>query len=243
MEIRPMSIFLAGLIFSSVFGTMGYFYWDLNSKHNKLQSSYNSLLYNYSSLNETHHTLFINYTELNQVHKILIFKYNELNASYNVLELNYTALKEDYQDLNNKYLSLFNDYNTLSQAFNKPLSYEKIPDTYELKQWLATDQTDEILYNDPNFKCGDFAVMLSQHAKLEYWDMGIVAVFGYTETYTSYAHAFNAIITVDGLVYVEPQNDHVWWYTDHKEIYEDTWFEIDDEWIYVQEYVVIVSFD
>jgi hypothetical protein len=173
----------------------------------------------------------------------LAYNYTGLKQDYSELSSNYTTLEQNYNDLSDQYASLFSDYNVLLEVFNEPLSYEEIPTTSELTSWLALDETDEIWYNDPNFKCGDFAVMLSQHAKLEYWDMGIVGVFGYTETYESYAHAFNAIITIEGLVYVEPQNDHVWWYSDHKAIYEETWFEIDDEWIYVEEYVIITSYD
>jgi len=82
--------------------------------------------------------------------------------------------------------------------------------------------------------------MLSQHAKLTNWDIGIVAVWGYTETYESYAHAFNAIITTDGLIYIEPQNDNYWWYTGHQEISPGLWWEIDNQWIYVEDYGVIV---
>jgi len=217
---------------------------DFNSLLNNyahLQSYYKGLESDYQILNDTHRILVNNYTQLNQMHQALILKYDKLNASYRILMLNYTHLEQDYdelsvdhtfleQDFNDlsneyavlqgQYVSLFNNYNALLEAFNEPLSYEEIPLTSELEQWLAVDETDEIRYNDPNFLCGDFSVMLSLHAKLKHWDMGVVAVFGLTGSYESFAHAFNAIKCDEGLVYVEPQTDEVWWYENHEEITE-----------------------
>lgn len=210
---------------------------NLQNDIDALQNQVNVWQTSYTDLNESH-------TQINQIHQILILEYNELNASYQILEHNYTDLSDEYAFLQGKYASLFNDHNTLLEAFNEPLFYEEIPTTSELDWWLTTDETDEIWYDHPDFVCGDFAVMLSQHAKLEHWDMGVVAVFGYDENYDSFAHAFNVIITTEGLVYIEPQADDVWWYADHEEISEDIWWEISDfGYIYVEEYVVTLWYD
>ncbi len=258
MNRKSVSIVLAFIVLGSALGLTGYFYFDLYERHAKLQSEYNSFVneYNllqsnysglesdYKTLNDTYRILFNDYTQLNQTHQTFILEYNELNASYRILTYNYSELKQDYSELSTQYASLFNDYTALSEAFNKPLSYEETPSTEELKQWLATDETDEIRYAKPNFVCGDFAVMLSLHAKLEHWDMGVVAVFGHTKSHESFAHAFNAIICGEGLVYVEPQSDEVWWYLNHKEITEGTWQELPDFGrIYVEEYNVILLYD
>jgi len=56
--------------------------------------------------------------------------------------------------------------------------------------------------------------------------MGIVAVFGYDKNYKPYAHAFNAIITTQGLRYIEPQNDYFWSYKDGLPIREYRWNQI-----------------
>jgi len=203
-----------------------------------LQNQVDALQTNYINLNES-------YTQINQTHQILILEYSELNTSYRILEYNYTDLSDECVFLQGRYESLFNDHNALLEAFNEPLFYEEIPTTSELEEWLTTDETDEIWYDYPDFICGDFAVMLSQHAKLEHWDMGVVGVFGYDENYDSYDHAFNAIITTEGLVYVEPQTDEVWWYADHEEISEGIWWEFSEEvgYVYVEDYIVILWYD
>jgi hypothetical protein len=180
-------------------------------------------------------TLF-QYYVLIEEHYNLKAEYNELQRKYNLLRGNFSALKLDY-------INLQADYSTLEDVFNSPLDYEKTPTLLELERWLEEDETDRISYSYPNFICGDFAVMLSQHAKLKGWDMGIVAIRGYTEDLTSYAHAINAIKTVEGLVYIEPQDDSVWWYEGHQEIDEYVWFEIGDTWVYVQDVIIVVSYD
>lgn len=251
MNRKSVSIILACIVLGSALGLSGYLYLDLDRKHRELQLDYNSLLGNYYELES-------NYQTLNDTHQILILEYNELNASYQILAYNYTELtndysmlEQDYTDLSNRlvvlkglYDSLLDDYNSLLEVFNDPLSHEEIPSTYELEQWLAIDGTNGIRYAEPNFVCGDFAVMLSLHAKLKYWDMGVVGVFGHTESFESFDHAFNAITCEEGLVYVEPQTDRAWWYENHEEITEGTWHEFPDLGdIYVEEYIVTIWYE
>lgn len=272
MNRNSISIVLAYIVLGSVLGLSGYLYFDLDNEHNILQSNYHGLesdyqtlnnthrilVNNYAQLNQTHHSLLNNYTQLNQTHQTLVSEYNELSASYRTLadnhtelkqdydELsnNYTILAQDYTDLSNEYESLFTDYDALQEAFNEPLSHGETPSTHELEQWLAIDETDELRYIIPDFVCGDFAVMLSLHAKMKHWDMGVVGVLGYTKSSEPFAHAFNAIICDEGLVYVEPQTDEVWWNDYHEEITEENWWEFPDFGdIYVEEYVVLVWYD
>ena len=219
-------------------------YESLLHEHGILQANYTELDIEYSALDETLQSLLSDYTTLDEQHQILVIEYNELSESYNILTIDYSMLEIDYGVLSLKYQILFSDYNALVEAFNEPLSYEVMPTTFELQSWLWEDDTDKIWYDDPNFVCGDFAVMLSQHAKLEHWDMGVVGVFGYDENYESYAHAFNAIVCTEGLVYVEPQTDEVWWYTDHKEISEGIWWETSENgYIYIEDYIEILWYD
>jgi len=187
----------------------------------------------------------LDYTNLQSDYYNLQSEYGTLQGIHNQLYVDYTNLNVDYTNLNDEYQTLFVDYDALSNVFNNPLSEIKVPTVEELEQWLSEDKVDEIQYDYPNFICGDFSVMLSQHAKLENWDMGIVAVFGYDENYESYGHAFNAIITTEGLRYVEPQNDYFWHFSDGKEILTNGWNEIgiDRENIYVEDYKRIVRFE
>jgi chaperonin cofactor prefoldin len=218
-------------------------YRTLNNSHNALQNNYENLETSYQTLNTSYKTLNQKYTTLDDKYTTLNDKYTNLNNVYANINSSYATLSSQYATLNQQYASLFQDYDQLSQAFNEPLAHEVIPTNTELENWLATDTTDTIGYTMPDFICGDFSVMLSQHAKLVNWDIGIVAVWGYTDTYESFAHAFNAIITTEGLVYIEPQTDQYWWYTGHQEISQGQWWEIGDQWIYVEDYSVIVWYD
>jgi len=214
IDTKTAAIILSVVVLVSILSGLAYAYVDLNNRFNKLRSDYNTLKTDYSTLQARH---------------------AQFTTSYQTLSHNYTLLK-------NQYTTLSQDYNELSQAFNNPLSYKTTPTITELEQWLTSDNTDSIHFTIPDFICGDFSVMLSQHAKLKHWDIGIVVARGYTETYQSYNHAFNAIITTEGLVYIEPQNDHYWWYSGHQPISEDSWWEIDDEQIYVQGYTIVVLY-
>jgi hypothetical protein len=49
--------------------------------------------------------------------------------------------------------------------------------------------------------------------------MGMVYLHGhFTDTKKEFNHAFNVIYTSEGLTYVEPQTDEIWWYANHSEI-------------------------
>jgi len=269
MNRKSIAIVLAYIVLGSVLGLSGYLYFDSDNKYNLLQSDYHELESDYQTLNNTHcilvddytqlnqtcHALLNNYTQLNQAHQILILECDELYASYRILAYNHTELKRDHRELSNNYTelstecltlqgryeSLFNDYNALLEAFNEPLSDEEIPSIYELGQWLAIDETDELEYVKPNFVCGDFAVMLSLHAKMKHWDMGVVGVLGHTQSHEPFAHAFNAVACDEGLVYVEPQTDELWWNDDYEEMTEENWWKLPGFGdIYIEEYVVIV---
>jgi len=221
---KVISIILIGIVFCSSLGALGYSYMNLNNRYNSLQSEY---------------------ATLQGVHNQLNADYEGLEQDYHSLDAKHNDLNEQYNNLNDEYQTSFADYDALSNVFNNPLQDKKVPTVEELQQWLSEDKTDEIQYDYPHFICGDFAVMLSHHAKLKNWDMGIVAVYGYDENYESYGHAFNAIITTEGLRYVEPQDDYFWHFSDEKEILTNRWNEIgtDRERIYVEDYKRIVRFE
>ena len=272
MNRRSVSIVLAFIILGSALGLSGVAYFDLSERHRDLQSDYNFLVNghnllqikfnelesDYHTLNDTYSILVNNYTQLNQTHQSLILEYNQLNESYQVLannnteliqsytELsdNYETLEQDYREISDQYTGLFSEYSTLSEAFNDPLSYEEVPSIQQLEQWLSEDKTDEIEYDMPSFICGDFSVMLAQHAKLKNWDMGVVAVHGYKVSDGTFDHAFNAIVCDEGLVYVEPQTDEVWWHENYEEIPEGAELSFPGFGsIYVERYDIIVWYD
>jgi hypothetical protein len=157
------------------------------------------------------------------------------------LAADYVELTQSYNELYANYTPVFSNYSALLEVVENPLSYEVVPSVAELTQWLAADKTDEIEFEEPDFICGDFAAMLSLHAKMNNWDMGIVTLYGRTEGGEEFAHAINAIICEEGLVYVEPQTDDVWWLKDYREIPENAWSSFPGFGrVYIEQYSVVV---
>lgn len=238
-------------------------YHILEAEHAELKGQYNAILNDYKLLNQSHfrlnqtfYALMRNYTELSLEYQKALSDYVELTVAYGVLnqtyhELlqNYTRLEREaagYTELLSEHQSLLANYTQLKEkydafyfAFYEPLlSKDKVvPTTEELKQWLAEDETNEIGYTDPDFVCGDYAVMLHMHAKLKGWDMGVVAVLGRLGA-RPFNHVFNAIMCQESLVYVEPQNDEVF-YGPIKDTYYHPGFGL----VQVKEFIVVVLYD
>jgi len=241
-----VKLLLVALIITAVLCVFeGYQYFSLIGKYGVLEKEYLKIRQELESLNRTYQTLLANHTQLHASFLELAWNHEELKREHQQLLTNYTDLLSKYRTLTSKYQALVEDYQKLSEAFNEPLSYEELPTINELIYWLTfEDQTDKIAYNYPDFICGDFAFMLALHAKLKHWDMGVVAIFGYDEKREPFAHVFNAILCKEGLVYVEPQTDDVWWYENHKEITEGKWYEYPGKGrIYVERYIIILRYD
>jgi uncharacterized metal-binding protein (TIGR02443 family) len=105
-------------------------------------------------------------------------------------------------------------------TYTKSIEVEwEVPSISELANWLTLDRTNEMNYDYPDFVCFDFAKMLANHSRQENWKMAVVCISGYdTATNQSWEHAINAINMTEGLVYIEPQTDEVWWYNNYAEM-------------------------
>ncbi len=237
----------------------------LKAENEAMRGELNSLVQNYSSLEAAYASLNASYADLLQERLALEAKcdaledaYRQLNASYNQLNLMYVILAEvysalnatynellaQYSALNASYIILSNSYAKLYSALYEPPANKTVPTIEELKAWLGEDPTDKIAYSWPNFVCGDFAVMLAFHAKLIDWDMGVVGILGKKADGARFDHAFNAIICAEGLVYVEPQTDEVWWYENHSEITPGKWYDYPNfGQIYVEQYIIILLYE
>jgi regulator of replication initiation timing len=225
---------------SEAYSSLNESYIRLSQEHSALKISYNALEGAYVQLNSSYSNLLNAYSTLNSTYGELLTRYSNLNATYNELLKQYSALNASYSQL----LSLNSSYAKLYSALYEPLTNKTVPTTEELKAWLREDPTDTIAYNMPNFVCGDYAVMLAFHAKLMGWDMGVVAVLGRKADGSEFNHAFNAIICREGLVYVEPQTDEVWWYSGHSEIQPGGWYKYPGfGQVYVEEYIIVVLYD
>lgn len=244
-KVKTLLLFTLLIVTIILLAFLSWRYLSLKEKHSLLINEYSRIKHELESLNRSYTTLLENYTRLHTDFKKLSKEYEILEEKYKSLLKNYTNLLSEYDFLAEKYSALMEDYQELLRAFNEPLSYEEIPTIEELTYWLTfEDNTDKIAYSYPNFICGDFAFMLALHAKLKHWDMGVVAIIGYDEQHKPFAHVFNAIICKEGLVYVEPQTDDVWWYKNHEEITGGKWYRYPGiGYIYVEEYIIILRYD
>ena len=187
-------------------------YDALQNNYNALSGNYSTLLTNYDALTNDYNTLSGNYSTLLGIHQTLQEQYFALNGLYQQLQTNYETLENTYGNLSEQYETLLN-------LWNEPLEYVVTPTWDEVIAWLKTDQTDAIPYNSENFLCGDFSIMLIQHAKAMHWRMLFTVIEfdlynenpnGTERHHGNYGHAFVSINTTEGIVYIEPQTDFTW---------------------------------
>jgi len=171
----------------------------------------------------------------------LLFRYNEISAKYKTLLGNYERVVDERDNLTKTYDEIRERYAMLDLT----LENRSVPSTSELEQWLEIDKTDEYEYDDPDFTCLHFSVLLMLHARGHSYDVGVVLIQGYgNETGDPFSHSLNAIITAEGLVYIEPQTDEIWSFEDHSEITKGTVlkFPMFEDAIYVAQIVVLFDY-
>jgi len=130
----------------------------------------------------------------------------------------YEELREEAELQYKRYREIDAEYRMLTTYVDWSLENKSTPSISALKDWLALDLTDQLNFNE-DFNCRDFSILLSIKARHKHWDMGIIELRAViNETGNTWKHALNFIMTSEGLVYLEPQTDTVWWLPDHKEI-------------------------
>ena len=171
----------------------------------------------------------------------LLSEFNEISKEHDILSGSYDRLVKEKDSLTKRHNELEERY----QWIDPPLERKRIPSTTELELWLQNDETDEYEYIDPDFTCYQFTVLLMLHGRAQGYDIGVVAILGYrNETRESFSHSINAIMTTEGLVYIEPQLDEVWWLEDHSEIANGTIYTFPgtEDPIYVAEISTLFDF-
>lgn len=149
----------------------------------------------------------------------LLVEFNDLSGKYGTLLSSYERLTKERDDLTKRYNELSERYSWL----DPPLKGKKTPSIDELELWLQSDKTDEYEYDDPDFACLQFSLLLMLHGRAQHYDIGVVAIYGFNnETGEPFFHSINAVVTTVGLVYIEPQLDEVWWLEDYSEITNGT---------------------
>jgi predicted nuclease with TOPRIM domain len=188
-------------------------YEELLNRYSSLANAYEELNKSYRSLSSSYSSLTASYGELQREYFELSEEHRQLLSNYTSLKANYTILKGAYEDLKSKYDVLF-------RLWNEPLEEVRVPTIDELVEWVRADKTNEHLYDPEKFTCGDFTIMLIQHAKERGWRMLFTVIeFDYQWENPSgerrhhgyHAHAFASIFTTKGIVYVEPQTDLVFY--------------------------------
>lgn len=219
----------------------------LREDYTALSRNYSSLLTSYASLANSYDTLSANHATLLGTHQTLQDQYFALNDLYQQLQV-------DYETLDDTYSALLEQYETLLELWSEPLEYVVIPTWDEVSEWLEADQTDRILYDPEKFLCGDFSMMLIQHAKEMHWRMLFTVLefdtykqnpTGIERHHGNSAHAFVSVFTTEGIVYIEPQEDFTWYlYPEedpetHVEFVEGEFIDFEGQWfghIFVQYY-------
>lgn len=208
---------------------------DLSANHATLSKNYTTLSESYANLSKEHEELSLTYSRLLADYETLDQSYLALQTQYSQLEALYSQLQADYSTLSTAYSSLYQEHQALEKLLNEPLDYVAIPTWDEVEQWLESDKTDEILYDSEKFLCGDFSIMLIQHAKAMSWRMLFTVIeFDYyfenpsgTESHHgNHGHAFVSIFTTEGIIYIEPQSDYMWYLYDEGD--PDTHIEFED---------------
>jgi len=229
-------------------------YEDLHMNYVSLSNSYTSLNQNYSDIKNKYYSLEQNYYGLSNNYEALDQNYLNLQTQYSSLNTLCSQLTVNYVALNTTYNVLNQNYNDLDNLFNQPLDYVLVPTWDEVTQWLELDKTDEIAYNSSSFLCGEFSIMLIQHAREKHWRMlfTIIEFDYYSENpngtqnhHGNHGHAFVSINTTEGMVYIEPQTDYTWYLyeTGEPETYLEfgdwEFYDFGEEWfghIFVQYY-------
>jgi prefoldin subunit 5 len=83
-----------------------------------LNTTYYSLLVNYTDLLNQYNQLLVNYNETSTDYAALLTEQNQLLLNYNSLSANYNSLTANYNSLSANYNSLLTNYNSLHQVFN-----------------------------------------------------------------------------------------------------------------------------
>ena len=174
--------------------------------------------------------------------------YSDLLSEFNDLSRKYPNLLERCDRLEGEKNDLLEQYNELAERYSwldLPLETRRVPTINELRLWLRDDETDKYEYDYPDFICFHFTILLMLHGRAQHYDIGVVAIYGYDdETGDAFSHSVNAVMSSQGLVYIEPQLDEVWWVEENLEITNGTThiFPIADNLIYVEEIEVLFDF-
>jgi len=149
----------------------------------------------------------VNYYEgqMDNLESVITYYENETLALNEELSNTSNRLSEVQQKLEETNLSLQENISELEklQSGNK---YQLHDPTYrEVANFIASDTTNEIPYDNETFDCEDYSQLINNNAESRGMRCAYVVLYFYD---TNAGHAIIGFDTVDrGMVYVEPQSD------------------------------------
>jgi hypothetical protein len=73
--------------------------------------------------------------------------------------------------------------------------------------------------------------------------MGVIGIHGYNvDSKEPFHHALNVLNTTEGIVYIEPQLDELWWYDNHQEMYANHRWKIVEQDIFIESLEIMADY-
>lgn len=128
--------------------------------------------------------------------------------------------------------NFFGMYVLLESMPQVPSPFIYTPTSTEVYEWLINVDTTNLEEYNETFMCGDFAITLINHMRERGWRGLFVAMEfdNYTENptgiqkcYGNWGHAIVAIECIDGIWFIEPQTDGMWYWCNETHTHLDVW--------------------
>jgi hypothetical protein len=117
----------------------------------------------------------------------------------------------------------------------------QVPNLAHIDAWLSEDTTDNLTFNE-GFTKEYLSVLLSLKAQQMKWRIGIVEISGNFTSDNVSREIFNVIQTDEGLVYIDPQTDNIWWNEQFEETTIDKNWKINNDIIKVTEIIYVLDY-
>jgi hypothetical protein len=226
--------FVFGILLTSVAGTL---FSSPSTEVDTLKQRYDTLYLHFVNLSSLIQDLQIEIDEKSDELLLVNQLFEEKKTEYDSIreELNRLEMELSYQNSNYSFLYDFWDKVILNQG------EIEIPTLAQIETWVSEDSTDNLILNE-DLRTEHLSLLLSLKAREMNWKIGIVEISGnYTSDNVS-KKSFNLIITEEGLVYIDPKNDNVWWNEQYEEITIDKNWEINDQKVMVKEITYILDY-
>ena len=184
-------------------------YEELNQKYDELKKEYqilNNDLIEYKSLYNSTKDILKNklLQSINTNNSISEEGYNMLFKEYENIQKNYTLLEENYQ----KTIEWKREWDQITD-----LDHIDIPSISDLENWLKNDPADNMT-GISEYHIEHIALVISIKARENNWKIGVEKIYGEFDLNITHI-TLNTIITDQGLVYIYPGNNEVFWYENH----------------------------